>query len=126
MAGPEAILSSLLDAYAARDADAMRAVLPMTCGCGSPTPRGECDPLEGSDLFVASLLSLEAPVFDVGMTQLVRVSDDQALTMLEVRAERNGRSLHNFTSFLGRVHDDRIAELWMVEALPAYSAEFWS
>ena len=126
MAGPEAILSSLLDAYAARDADAMRAALADDVRVWVTNAEGGVDPLEGSDLFVASLLSLEAPVFDVGMTQLVRVSDDQALTMLEVRAERNGRSLHNFTSFLGRVQDDRIAELWMVEALPAYSAEFWS
>ena len=44
----------------------------------------------------------------------------------EVKAERKGRELHNFAAFLARVPDDRITDLWMVEARPAYSAEFWA
>ena len=65
-------------------------------------------------------------MFHIEVTQMVRVSDVQALRWWRSRAERNGRSLHNFSSFLARTDADRIAELWMVEALPAYSAEFWS
>ena len=45
--------------------------------------------------------------------------------MVEIRAERKQRSLHNFAAFLATVADDRITELWMVEALPAYSDQFW-
>mgnify|MGYP003598380111 CR=1 FL=1 len=40
--------------------------------------------------------------------------------------ERHGKDLHNFPAFLARVADRQIAELWMVEARPAYSDEFWS
>ena len=65
-------------------------------------------------------------MFHIEVTQMVRVSDVQALAMVEIRAERNGKSLHNFSAFLARTEADRIAELWMVEALPAYSAEFRS
>jgi hypothetical protein len=34
--------------------------------------------------------------------------------------------LHNYAAFLARVADGRVVELWMVEAQPAYSDEFWS
>jgi len=47
------------------------------------------------------------------------------MVMVEIRAERNGRSLHNFSAFLAKTHEGQISELWMVEALPAYSDAFW-
>jgi hypothetical protein len=35
--------------------------------------------------------------------------------------------LHNHAGFLARFDDEgRVDELWMVDALPAYSDEFWS
>ena len=46
--------------------------------------------------------------------------------MVEIQAEREGRRLHNFAAFLADVDDGRVSRLWMVEALPAYSDEFWS
>lgn len=47
--------------------------------------------------------------------------------MVEFKAERKGRTLHNHAGFLARFDGDvRIDELWMVDALPAYSDEFWS
>lgn len=54
------------------------------------------------------------------------VSDDAILVMVEVHAARHGRTLHNFSGQLLRVSDGRIAELWMVDALPAESDAFWS
>ena len=44
--------------------------------------------------------------------------------MVEIYAERKERTLHNFAAFLA-VGADQLRELWMVEALPAYSDEFW-
>jgi hypothetical protein len=41
--------------------------------------------------------------------------------MIEIRAERNGMTLHNFAEFLGRIADAHTHELWMVDARPAYS-----
>jgi hypothetical protein len=47
--------------------------------------------------------------------------------MVEIRAGRGGRELHNFGAFLSRIDGEgRIVDLWMVDALPAYSDEFWS
>ena len=39
---------------------------------------------------------------------------------------RRGRTLHNHAAFLARVRQGRVTELWMVDALPADSDEFWS
>ncbi len=46
--------------------------------------------------------------------------------MVEVRANRGGRSLHNFAAHLLRISDGRITELRMVEAKPAESDAFWA
>ena len=48
------------------------------------------------------------------------------MTMVAIRATRRGLDLHNHAAFLTRVVDGRVAELWMIEAEPAYSDEFWS
>ena len=126
MTEPQTLLASLLEGYIARDAGTMEAVLADDVRVWATNAEGGVDPLQGRELVIGALLSLEAPVFHIEVTQMVRVSDVQALAMVEIRAERNDRILHNFSSFLARSNVDRIAELWMVEALPADSAEFWS
>ena len=61
------------------------------------------------------------------MTQVVSVSPSQVLAMVEIKASRKGRTLHDHAGFLARFDaDGRVDELWMVDALPAYSDEFWS
>ena len=35
-------------------------------------------------------------------------------------------TLHNFSGQLAAVNNGKLTELWMVEALPAESDEFWS
>jgi hypothetical protein len=46
--------------------------------------------------------------------------------MVEVHAERGGRTLHNFAGHLLRIDGDQIAEWWMVDAKPAESDTFWA
>jgi ketosteroid isomerase-like protein len=48
------------------------------------------------------------------------------MTTIEVKAERKGRTLHNFAAFLAHVSEGKVAQLWTVNAKPAYSDEFWS
>ena len=54
------------------------------------------------------------------------VGDDQALVMTEVRARRGDRTLQNFAAHLLRVADGKIVEMYMVDAKPAESDEFWA
>jgi hypothetical protein len=69
---------------------------------------------------------LQAAEGSLRVTQVVEIDAQRALAMVEIRARRGGRNLHNFAAFLARVGDGQIAELWMVDALPEYSDEFWS
>jgi hypothetical protein len=84
------------------------------------------DRVEGREQFMARLPDLAGAELSTAITQLVAVDDERVLTMIEVKARRKGRELHNFAGFLARVPRDRISELWMVDAKPAYSEEFWS
>jgi ketosteroid isomerase-like protein len=59
------------------------------------------------------------------LTQVVDVDEVRTLAMVEIRAERDGRTLHNFAGFLVVVRDGVISELWMVDAKPAESDLFW-
>ncbi len=72
-------------------------------------------------------MNLSAVDFSVVLTQQpVVVDPDRIMMMVEVRARRGDRSLHNFAAHLLRVKGDRITSIRMVEAKPAESDEFWS
>lgn len=86
---------------------------------------GGVDRVDGADAYIARLPNVPDAQLALRLAQSVDVAADQALTMVEVRAARGDRRLHNFGAFLSRVRDGRIIEVWMVDALPAYSDEFW-
>jgi len=48
------------------------------------------------------------------------------LLMVEIRAERDGRRLHNFAAHVLRVDEGHVAEWRMADAKPAESDQFWS
>src|SRR5262249_25036118 len=85
------------------------------------------DTVTSRDAYMARVPDLQEAGGTAVITQVVGVDDERAMTMVEIRVpDRNGKSLHNHAAFLARIADEEIAELWMVEALPAYSDEFWS
>jgi hypothetical protein len=125
MPDAERTIRALVQAFAARDEQGMRATLAEGMTAFVTNAAGGVDAVSGRDRYLGRLLALQAPRLDVTIPQSVAVPPDQALAMVEIRAERQGKSLHNFAAFLARVEGTEIVELWMVEALPAYSAEFW-
>jgi hypothetical protein len=125
MPDPTVTLTGLIDAFSAHDEQAMQATLAEDLTAYVTNAGGGVDPVHGRDAYLQRLLALRAPMFTVTVTQSVTVAQDQALLMVEIRAERKQRSLHNFAAFLATIRDNQITELWMVEALPAYSDQFW-
>ena len=125
MPEPVWTLRQLITAFSAHDVDGMRAALADDLTAYVTNAEGGVDRVQGRDDYVQRLLALRAPSLSVTETQAVTVPPDQALLMVEIRAERNGKTLYNFSAFLARVRNDQVQELWMVEALPAYSDEFW-
>jgi hypothetical protein len=72
-------------------------------------------------------MDLPAARFSVALTQVpVEVGPDLVMLMVEVHAERGGRTLHNFAGHLLRIDGEQIAEWWMVDAKPAASDTFWA
>ncbi|HEX6229822.1 MAG TPA: nuclear transport factor 2 family protein [Solirubrobacterales bacterium] len=127
--GPTAVAGRFIAAFSAADFDAMRAMLSEDLVAYVTDAEGEMDRVEGRDAYLDRVEAMDLPSarFSVELTQPpVPVGGDQALVMVEVRAERGGRSLHNFAAHLLRVVDGLIAEWWMVDAKPAESDAFWS
>jgi len=114
------------DAYGNGDFAAVRSVLADDLVAYVTNANGGVDLVEGRDGYMERLPDLRAARGRLGITQVVEIDSEQVLTMIEIRASRKGRDLHNFASFLARIRDGRITHLWMVEALPAHSEEFWS
>jgi hypothetical protein len=125
MSDPASTLRGLIEAFASHDEEGMRAALAEDMTAYVTNAEGGVHPVHGRESYLPRLLALKAPELSVTVTQSVTVSSDQAMLMVEIRAERKGKSLHNFSAFLARIRDDHVSELWMVEALPAYSDEFW-
>jgi ketosteroid isomerase-like protein len=87
---------------------------------------GGVDLVEGRDGYMQRLPDLRAAGGTLDVTQVLEIDAQQVLTMVEIRADGSGDDLHNFAAFLARIRDGQIAQLWMVEAQPAHSDEFWA
>jgi ketosteroid isomerase-like protein len=126
---PAAIARRFLAAFSAADFEHMRAMLAENVVAYVTNGDGGVDEVKGRDAYLARIMAMDLPGarFSVELTQPPVVVDaDQVLVMVEVRAERGGRFLHNFAAHLLRVSGDRITEWRMVDAKPAESDDFWS
>ncbi|MDQ5834613.1 MAG: nuclear transport factor 2 family protein, partial [Actinomycetota bacterium] len=74
---------------------------------------GGQDRVEGRDEYLGRVEAMDLPSarFSVELTQApVAVDAEQVLLMVEIRAQRAGRSLHNFAAHLLRVAGGRVSE----------------
>jgi ketosteroid isomerase-like protein len=116
-------------AFSAADFGAMRELLAPDLVAWVTDADGAMQRLEGRDDYLGRVEAMDLPAarFSVELTQApVEVDDDKVLLMVEVHAERGGRTLHNFAGHLLRIDRGRIAEWWMVDAKPAESDAFWA
>jgi hypothetical protein len=52
--------------------------------------------------FASRLPDLEGADLSTAVTQIVAIDDERVMTMIEIKAERGERTLHNFAAFLAR------------------------
>jgi ketosteroid isomerase-like protein len=116
----------LFDAYGQGDLDGFRDLLADGLTGYVTNADAGVDELRGRDEYMSRLPDLHAAGGHLRVTQVLPVDAERVLTMVEIRAERDGRALHNFAAFLAQVSDGKVTTLWMVDALPAYSDEFWT
>lgn len=121
-----AVARQLFDAYGAGDLAAFRDLLADDLTAYVTNAAAGVDELRGVEAYMSRLPDLHAAGGHLRITQVLPVGDAHVLTMVEIRAERDGRQLHNFAAFLAEVAHGKVTRLWMVDALPADSDEFWA
>jgi len=124
---PEAVARRFVDAFAANDLHAMRALLAPGFSGHITTADGGTREV-GADAYVEGVAEMDVPSanLQLSVNDVTAIDADSVMLMVEVHAERRGRRLHNFSGQLVRVRDGVVVELWMVDALPAESDEFWA
>jgi ketosteroid isomerase-like protein len=126
---PAAVTRRLLEAFSAADIEGMRALLAEDVVAYVTNAEGAMDEVEGRQAYLSRVEAMDLPParFSVELTQRQgAVGPDQVLVMVEIRAQRGARSLHNFAAHLLRIAGGRITEWRMVDAKPAESDAFWS
>ncbi len=124
----EGTVTALLDAFGAADIERMRALLADDLRAYITNSTGGVDEVRGASGYLERVAAMDLPSaqFTVSTTQLVSVRPDLVMVMVEIHAARAGRTLHNHAAHLMFIRDGKVAEWWMVEALPAESDAFWS
>ena len=126
-ADPAEVSRAFFQAYVDGDRDKAASLLAAGVTAYITNAEGGVDEVSTRDDYMARVPDLREAGGSAEITQVVEVDEQRAMTMVEIKVpDRRGKSLHNHAAFLARVADGKIAELWMVEALPAYSDEFWS
>ncbi|MEM8580223.1 MAG: nuclear transport factor 2 family protein [Pseudomonadota bacterium] len=124
---PSAVAKSFVEAFDTADRDRIAESLSVDLVAEVTQPDGSTAQIHGRDEYMASIDNLDIATVrpSIKATQIAPVSSDQVMVMVEVRAKRKGRRLHNFAAFLLSVSAGQITRIWMVEALPAESDAFW-
>jgi ketosteroid isomerase-like protein len=126
---PKEVATRLLQAFNDGDLDRMRALMdPELVACVTDAA-GEAQPVTGADAYLDRIAAMNLPAvsYRVTLTQApVALEDDLILLMVEVRAERDGRRLHNFAAHVLRVRDEKVTEWRMADAKPGESDRFWA
>lgn len=125
--GRRDLIESFLDAFADNALGNLRSLL-ADGFVGHITTADGGSRRVNADEYAASVAAMDVPTANLrlSMPDVTTIGEDMILVMVEVHAERNGRTLHNHSGQLIRVRDGLICELWMVDALPEESDAFWS
>lgn len=118
-----------LDAFSGADLEGMRSLLADDLVAYVTNADGGMDRVDGAAEYLSRVraMDLSSARFSVTLTQVPVVVDaENVLAMVEIRAARRGKSLHNFAAHMLRIRAGRVVGWWMTDAKPAESDEFWS
>jgi len=123
----ESVARELIEAFCAADNRRMRSLLSDGLRAYITNRDGGVDEV-GADEYVGRVAAMDLPSaqFRLEITQVVTPRPEMVIAMVEVKAARRGRTLHNHAAHCLYVRDGLVTEWWMAEALPAESEAFWS
>lgn len=120
------LVRNLFEAYGEGRLDTVRGLLAPDLVAYVTNADAGVDEVRGVEEYVSRLPDLHGTGGRLRVTQVLALDDQRVMTMVEIAAKREGKSLHNFAAFLAYVEDGLVSRLWMVDALPAFSDEFWA
>ena len=124
----EQTVVDLVQAFAGGDSAAVKSRLADGLGAHVTQSDGSTRQVVGSANYAAIVDAMDPLSANLQMEipQIMTIEPGLVMAMFEVHAARYGRRLHNFSGQLFRFDGDVIDRIWMVEALPRESDEFWS
>lgn len=125
--GAAAVVEAFVSAFSRVDLEQMAALLDPDLSFTITNPDAGATRLQGRDAYMAAVGTVDyaSAELDIAITQLLPLTTSRVLVMVEVKAARKGRTLHNFAAFLIEVRDGLIREMFMVDGKPAESDAFW-
>lgn len=123
----EKICRDFIKYFELADYDNMRKILSKEIKSYVTNAEGGVNLIVGSEELIKNLSYMDVKIVKpkLNITQIAVVDRIQVMFMVEIKAKRQGKELHNFATFLLNIKDGLIYEMRMVEALPEYSDEFW-
>jgi ketosteroid isomerase-like protein len=123
----ESIARELIEAFCDSDTQRMRSLLAPDLRAFITNRDGGVDETDAEE-YLRRVVAMDLPSAQLRLTitQMVMPRPDMVLAMVEVNATQGGKMLHNHAARCLFVRGGLIAEWWMIEALPAESAAFWS
>jgi hypothetical protein len=123
----ESVVRELIVAFCAGDIQLMRPLLSDGLRAYITNRDGGVDEV-GADEYLRRVAAMDLPSAQLTLevTQTVSPRPEMVIAMVEVKASRRGRTLHNHAAHCLFIRDGLVTEWWMVEALPAESEAFWS
>lgn len=124
---PEEIAIAFIKAFEQADLAKLRELMAEDVINHVTTREGTSNALKGREAYIESVKAMDIPSAKLNMSipQILTIEPGRVLVMVEVKAERDGKTLHNFAGLLCNIQEGVITQTWMVEALPEGSDEFW-
>lgn len=124
----ETVVLNFISAFEKLDVEKMRILLDDAFIMYVTNAAGGVDKIEGANEFIKRFKSIDyskANYLNLTATQLVSVEPNKMMAMVHVKANKKAVDFENFAAFLFYTSSNKITHIWMVDAKPAYSDQFW-
>lgn len=116
-----------VQAYGELDMQKIEACLADNVVAHITNKHAEVDNIVGRKAYMQRQAESNTTGVDAKLTvpQIITINTGQVMLMVNIEVTRGKKTMHNHAAFLLTVIDNKITEMWMVEALPAHSDSFW-
>ncbi|MBI2707234.1 MAG: hypothetical protein HYX35_02835 [Proteobacteria bacterium] len=124
----EQVVLDFVSAFEKLDWDQTRSLLDDNIVMYITNAEGGVDKVQGRDILMQRFQTVDyskAQSLSLIPTQILSIETGKVMVMVHVKAHKNGVDFQNYGAYLGYIKDNKITHLWMVEAQPAYSDQFW-